>query len=151
MHCVAFGVHDPVHAPETHAWFVQGAAAPHCPLAPHVCTPSPEHCVAPGEHTPVHPPETHAWLVQLDAVPHAPPALHVWTPLPEHCVVPGVHATHEPFTHTGVPPPHADAPPHWPFEPHVSTLVPSPASAPPEHCVAPGVHTPVHAPALHTY
>jgi hypothetical protein len=31
--------------------------------------------------------------------------------------------------------------PHWPFEPHVSTLLP-------EHCVAPGVQTPVHAPPL---
>ncbi len=60
MHCAAPGVQDPMHAPLTHAWFVQAAALPHVPLVPHVWRPLPRHCVVPGTQTPTHPPSTHA-------------------------------------------------------------------------------------------
>lgn len=60
LHWVALGVHEPVQAPPTHAWFVHVAGLPHCPLALHVSTPLSEHCVVPGEQTPVQKPETHA-------------------------------------------------------------------------------------------
>jgi hypothetical protein len=52
VHWVAPGVHEPVHTPCTHAWFVQGTANPQTPLVLHVCTPLPEHCVVPGVQTP---------------------------------------------------------------------------------------------------
>jgi hypothetical protein len=67
----------PVHAPFTHAWFVQSAAVPHVPEAPHVSTPLFEHCLAPGEQVPAHAPLTHAWFVQATGVPHVPEAPHV--------------------------------------------------------------------------
>jgi hypothetical protein len=60
-HCVAFGVHTPVHVLFTHAelWHVTGV--PHCPSEPQVATPLFEHSRAPGEQTPVHPvPVMHA-------------------------------------------------------------------------------------------
>jgi hypothetical protein len=60
LHCFVPGVHTPVHAPVTHAWFVQAAGALQVPLELHVWTPLPEHCVEPGTHTPVHAPVTHA-------------------------------------------------------------------------------------------
>ena len=50
------GVHTPVHAPATHAWFVHAAAVPHCPDALQVWTPLPEHCFAPGVQMPTHVP-----------------------------------------------------------------------------------------------
>ncbi len=43
-HCVAPGVHTPVHAPFTHAWLVQEPAFDHVPVALHVCGCWPEHC-----------------------------------------------------------------------------------------------------------
>jgi hypothetical protein len=58
-HCVALGVHEPWHAPLTHAWLVHAAAEPQVPLAWHVSTPLPEHVVWLGAHTPAHAPETH--------------------------------------------------------------------------------------------
>jgi hypothetical protein len=69
-HWVAPGVHDPTHAPWTHAWLVQATAIPQLPVESHVCTPLPEHWVAPGEHEPEHAPETHAAPEQATAVPH---------------------------------------------------------------------------------
>jgi hypothetical protein len=53
-------MHTPVHAPETHAWVVQGVVAPHVPSVPHACTALPEHCVAPAEQGPEHWPPVHA-------------------------------------------------------------------------------------------
>jgi hypothetical protein len=38
-HCVPPGVHDPEHAPFTHAWPVQRAGAPQLPVLSQVCTP----------------------------------------------------------------------------------------------------------------
>jgi hypothetical protein len=58
-HCFWPGVHVPEHAPPLHDW-LQAAAVPHVPFAPHVSTPLPEHCVAPGTQTPVHVPMAHA-------------------------------------------------------------------------------------------
>jgi hypothetical protein len=36
LHCFVPGVHTPVHAPPTHAWFVQAAGELHVPLVLHV-------------------------------------------------------------------------------------------------------------------
>jgi hypothetical protein len=58
-HCIAPGVHDPVHPPETQLW-LQVTAVPKVPVSPHVWTPLPEHCVPPGAHTPVQAPMAHA-------------------------------------------------------------------------------------------
>ena len=60
LHCAAPGVHDPVHTPLTHAWFVHGAGVPQPPEELQVCTLLPEHCTEPGEHVPVQTPATHA-------------------------------------------------------------------------------------------
>jgi hypothetical protein len=60
-HCIAPGVHTPLQALPTQAWFGQTPGAPHSPLAVQVwIASSPEHSVAPGLHTPVQPPLTHA-------------------------------------------------------------------------------------------
>jgi hypothetical protein len=59
-HCVLPGVQTPVHAPDTHAWFVQDAALTHVPAELHVCSPPPEHREALGAHIPVHAPDAHA-------------------------------------------------------------------------------------------
>jgi hypothetical protein len=54
------GWHTPEHAPRTHACSLQATTVPHCPLAPHVCTPPEEHRLESGAHKPVHAPATHA-------------------------------------------------------------------------------------------
>jgi hypothetical protein len=54
------GVHEPEHAPLTHAWLLQATDVPQAPLDEQVCTPLPEHRVAFGVQTPVHPPDTQA-------------------------------------------------------------------------------------------
>jgi hypothetical protein len=59
-HCVAPGVHTPVHAPDTHAEDTQALALPHCPDELHVSTLLPLHRAAPGAQTPVHVPLTQA-------------------------------------------------------------------------------------------
>jgi hypothetical protein len=56
VHCVAPGVHTPVHAPDTQAAFEQGCAVDHAPVVSHVCTASPEQRKAPGTQTPVQAP-----------------------------------------------------------------------------------------------
>jgi hypothetical protein len=104
-HCVAPGVHEPAHAPATHAEFEHATAVPHWPVAgSHVSTPLPLHCVWPGAHEPVQFPPRHVWLEHATGALHPPALLHVWTPLPEHCFVPGVHATHALFRQAGVEP-----------------------------------------------
>ena len=67
----------PVHAPDTHAEFVQADGALHVPLAEHVCTPLPEHWVAPGVHTPAQAPDTHADETHVTGALHWPLELHV--------------------------------------------------------------------------
>jgi hypothetical protein len=52
-HCTTPGLHCPAHAPDTHAWLVQGTAVPQVPVRLHVCTALPEHWVAPGTQMPV--------------------------------------------------------------------------------------------------
>jgi hypothetical protein len=69
-HCVAPGVHTPVHAPVTQAEFVHADGAPHVPFPEQSCTPLPEHCVEPGTHTPVQAPLTQAEFEHADAEPH---------------------------------------------------------------------------------
>ena len=102
-HCVAPGVHEPAHAPATHAEFEHATAVPHWPVAgSQVSTPLPLHCVWPGAHEPVQFPPRHVWLEHATGALHPPALLHVWTPLPEHCFVPGVHATHALFRQAGV-------------------------------------------------
>jgi hypothetical protein len=102
-HCVVVGVHDPVHAPMTHAELEHATGMPHAPPL-HVSTPLPPHCVWPGAHMPVQAPLTHVWLVHATGVPHDPVALHVSALLLVHCVVAGVHATQVLFQHTAVVP-----------------------------------------------
>ena len=155
-HCVAPGVHTPVHAPLAHAWLTHGTEVPHVPVAPHVWTASPEHCDAPGlQATHAPPRQTVAAPLQARAAPHCPVALHVSTPpappssappappssaSPEHCVTPGVQTpAHAPPVQTYV---HGDGAPQAPPE-HVSTPLP-------EHWVAPAVHDPAHVPMLQT-
>jgi hypothetical protein len=70
LHCAAPGVHDPVHIPLTHAWFVQATGVPQLPEVLHVCTPLPEHCNEPGAHDPAQTPDTQACPPQVTAVPH---------------------------------------------------------------------------------
>jgi hypothetical protein len=76
-HCVAPGLHDPVHALLTHAWLVQGTPAPQLPVASHVSRPSVAHCVLPLAHMPVHDPFTHVCVPQSLAVPQWPELLQV--------------------------------------------------------------------------
>ena len=94
-HWVAPGVQLPVQVPLTHAWFVQGCAVPHAPLASQVCTPLPveAHFVLPGTHTPVQTPVTHAWFVHACAAPQVPVESQVCTPLlvVEHLAADGEH------------------------------------------------------------
>jgi hypothetical protein len=45
LHSSAPGVHDPVHAPFTHAWFEHAVAFCHAPLALQVWGCWPLHCV----------------------------------------------------------------------------------------------------------
>ena len=79
---VVVGVHDPEHAPLTHAWFEHATALPHWPSAPQVWTPLPEQVVDPGTHTPPQAPFTHANEHAL-AGPHVPEAEQVATPVLE--------------------------------------------------------------------
>jgi hypothetical protein len=142
MHWIALGVHEPWHAPLTHAWFTHGIAVPHWPVLPQVCTPLPEHCIAPVVQLPEHwPPEqsppAHAWGGLL----HTPLAPHVATPPDTHSVWPGVHE-----------PPQAPLMQmYW----HVVAVSQVPDELQSccmvvlEHCVVSGVHVPVHAPVTH--
>jgi len=96
-HCVAPGTQTPVHAPLTHAEFVQADAVLHCPLEPHVCTPFPAHCLAPGVQTPVHEPFWHAWFEHVVPFCQVPVLSHVCGVCPLHWVAPGLHVPeHEP-------------------------------------------------------
>ena len=111
-HCVAPGVHDPVHAPPEHAALLQATGEPQAPVPLHVSTPLPLHIVDPGAHDPVHDPPTHAVLTQVEGAPQAPVVLHVDTPLTEppsapvaHSVAPGEHVPWHDAVPTG--PPHA--------------------------------------------
>jgi hypothetical protein len=106
-HWVLPGLHVPAHAPLTHAWFVQGVAAPHVPFEHVWMAEVPEHCVALPVHAPEHMPSVQP-LAQATGSPHAPLALHVSTPSPpspalEHWVAPGVHASDEPSVATSWP------------------------------------------------
>jgi hypothetical protein len=77
-HCVAPGVHTPVHCPLTQAWFVQLLTGPQLPLDEHVCTPLPEHCVAPGVHATQAPARQELALPEhATGDPHWPVAVHV--------------------------------------------------------------------------
>ena len=44
-HCVAPGLHDPLHAPETHAESLHATGEPQVPFEVQVWTPLPSHCV----------------------------------------------------------------------------------------------------------
>lgn len=98
-HCVEFGVHTPVQAPDTHAEAVQAAPAPHCPALVHVCTSLLEpHFTAPGAQTPVQAPETHAVFEHV--VPSTQlPALQLCGVCPLHWVAPVVHCPQTPALH----------------------------------------------------
>ncbi len=135
LHVAEPGEQTPVHAPDTHAWFVHVAGALQVPLELHVSTPLLTHWVVPGMQDPVQAPDTHAWFVQVAGALHVPLELHVSTPSFTHCVAPGVHIAHAPLTHTAVDPVHARAVPQLPVASHVCTPLL-------EHCVAPGLHTP---------
>jgi hypothetical protein len=72
-HCVAPGVHDPVHTPPEHTELVHATGDPQVPVALQVSTlfaAVVEHRVAPGLHDPVHAPPTHAWFEHGCGVPH---------------------------------------------------------------------------------
>jgi hypothetical protein len=100
-HCELPGVQVPVHTPPLHVPVVQAAAVPHCPSAPHVCTPPVAHCVAPGLQTP-QAPLKHTEPVHAIELPQLPVESHVSTPEPvlSHCVLPGVHLPpHKPLAH----------------------------------------------------
>ena len=61
LHSWVPGVHEPLHAPLTHAWLAQGEPLfCHVPAALHVCGCCPLHWVAPGVPEPPHAPSTHA-------------------------------------------------------------------------------------------
>ena len=102
VHRSTAGAQTPVHAPLTHAWFVQAVLPTHAPAASQVCGVWPLHCLAAGEHTPMHlatPAATvHAEFVQ--AVPtHAPFASQFWGICPLHCAAPGAQTPwHAPET-----------------------------------------------------
>jgi hypothetical protein len=143
-HCVAPGVHIPVHAAPTQACpcAVQSSIPVHCPFVSHDCTLLPEHVNEAGPQTPIHDPDTHVWSTHATGLLHCPVASHVCTPLPEHCVDPGLH------TPVQAPPEHtsgqATAVPHWPVASHVCTPLP-------EHCADPGVHAPAQTPPEHAW
>jgi hypothetical protein len=102
---VVVGVHDPMQAPLTHAWFEQATALPHWPSAPQVWTPLPEQVVDPGTHTPPQPPFTHANAHAL-AGPHVPEAEQVATPVLEPPLASGMQ-----LVVVGLQTPWHDAPP----------------------------------------
>ena len=77
-------MHTPAHAPEMHAWVVQGVVAPQVPSAPHTCTALPEHCVPASEQRPEQRPAVQAWLAHACAALQEPSAVHVCTPVPAH-------------------------------------------------------------------
>jgi hypothetical protein len=98
-HCVAPGEQTPVHAPETHAWFVQGTTVPNPPSESQVSTPLPEQYVDPGRHLQTGCPETSALCK-----PHKLRCATTWMTPPS--LVKGneqVCATHEvPFGHSAL-------------------------------------------------
>ena len=50
-HWVVPGMHEPVHAPDTHAWFTHAVALCHVPDVVHVCgCVLDAHCVCPWPH-----------------------------------------------------------------------------------------------------
>jgi hypothetical protein len=141
-HCVAPGVHDPVHTPPEHAELVHATGDPQVPVPLHVSTllaAVMEQRVVPGVHDPMHAPPTHAEFTHVDGTPHIPVGLHVDTPLTEppsapvaHSVVPGVHTPWQEAVPTA--PTHA-----WFVQaagvPQVPAAVHVCRAAPPEHCV----------------
>ncbi len=84
---------------------MQGAGAPHAPVAPHVSTWEVSlHIVALGAHVPPQlPPDAlvmHTYW-HGDELPHVPPAAHVSTPLFAHWVAIGEHdPAHAPAVQT---------------------------------------------------
>jgi hypothetical protein len=94
-------VHEPVHAPETQAWFEQAVPFCHDPAAEQVCGCCPLHWVCPGAQTPWHEPDTHVWSLQaLPVLTQAPALLQVCGCWPLHCALPGEHEpVHAPLTH----------------------------------------------------
>jgi hypothetical protein len=139
-HSVVFGVQTPVHAPETHACLVHGAAAIHWPLVPHVSTAVLlVHIVAVGVQTPAHAPEMHAWLMQASGASQFPVESQIWRVLLlAHWVEAGVHTpVHVPEMQAWLA--HGVDMLHTPLAVHVCTPLF-------EHCTFPVVHTP-HTPA----
>jgi hypothetical protein len=120
LDCIAHVSTPPVahcSAPFVHA-FVQHAPALHAPLG---------HVVDADSNT--HPCGSFAHVANVDVVRHtSPTAVHVESALHVH------EADPEGPVQLWCAPGHACTAPHWPFDPHVSTLVP-------EHRVPVGVHS----------
>jgi hypothetical protein len=59
-HCVAPGVHEPVHVPMLQTAGQTVPVACQFPFMSQVCGCCPLHCIAPGAHVPLHVPAVHA-------------------------------------------------------------------------------------------
>jgi len=78
LHFSAVGLHTPVHAPFTHAWFTHAVVFCHTPLVLQnfgVVLFAHWVGVTLGLHTPVHAPATHAWFTHAVVFCHTPLAL----------------------------------------------------------------------------
>jgi hypothetical protein len=148
VHMVAPGVQFPVHMAEvelvaTHAWLVQGTAAPQLP-AVQVCSAAlPEHCVEPAAHVPVQTPPEQVAAPHGTADPQVPVPLHVSTPLPLQRTDPGTQLpVHDPPTQAELV--QITGAPQAPLALHVATPLTEPPSDPTAHSVELGEHTPLH-------
>jgi hypothetical protein len=94
VHCVAFGVQTPVHAPIAQAWLAHGDPKfCHVPEAPHSCGCCPLQPSELGKHW-THCPELHTGVLPVHAGPrfcHCPLALQNWGDCPLHWIAPGTH------------------------------------------------------------